>query len=271
MRHRKHPIRFLLGHALRVSRLCNLLTIPGEGYRLQFYPTNISVLLWADPHDRDDDLRFLRNLLRPGDVMLDVGANIGQTAIVGAQSVGSSGEVHAFEPHPQVYQYLVGNLQRNGLDRVKTHNVALGSEDGTVSFSKRRADDQNSVATEATGLEVPVRRLDEFPVREGQIALLKVDVEGYEKFVLDGATALLPRVMCVKAEVSDPMFARFGQSTAQVVGLLMDAGFEVFRPGGDGHYHKLPRDHRVSTIDEVVAIRDRAWYHERTGATYVET
>ncbi|TMB59740.1 MAG: FkbM family methyltransferase, partial [Chloroflexi bacterium] len=65
------------------------------------------------------ELNFTRRILRPGDVMIDVGAHVGIFSLVGARTVGSSGEVHAFEPIAFNYSRLLENVERNRLANVR--------------------------------------------------------------------------------------------------------------------------------------------------------
>jgi hypothetical protein len=58
------PARFAVAHLLKKTRLCNLLSIPMDGYRLRFHPTSLSVALWIDPSDLKADEEFLRAYLR---------------------------------------------------------------------------------------------------------------------------------------------------------------------------------------------------------------
>src|SRR5262249_17858089 len=138
--------------------------------------------------------------LRSGDVVVDVGANVGLYTLTGAVGVGPKGKVYAIEPNPRIAGYLAGNVELNGCNQVTIFNLAVGESDGTLALTDTGQDDQNRIVDGARGAPVRVVRLDSLPIRDAEIALLKVDVEGYEKFVLDGASGLLPRVQCAFVE-----------------------------------------------------------------------
>src|SRR5205823_143519 len=67
-----------------------------------------------------DTFHFLCRILRPGMVFLDIGANIGQYTLLASQRVGPVGDVHAFEPHPTLFDVLVRNVDRNRCRNVTT-------------------------------------------------------------------------------------------------------------------------------------------------------
>src|SRR5262245_6597666 len=68
---------------------------------------------------------FVEGWLRPGMTVVDVGANIGQYSLLASARVGAAGTVHAFEPHPGVYEVLRRNLQRAGCTNVSAHQLAV--------------------------------------------------------------------------------------------------------------------------------------------------
>ena len=75
----------------------------------------------------------------------------------------------------------------NDLNNVHTFNTALGNKKGEVNFSDSRSDSLNAILENNNGITVPICKLDDLPINESSIALMKIDVEGYEQFVLLGA------------------------------------------------------------------------------------
>lgn len=238
--------------------------LPQDGFRLRFYSSSISLGLWLAPRNHVNHVeRFFRRYLKPGDAVIDVGANVGQYTMVCAVSVGPSGRVYAVEPSPRVFSYLEGNIAENRLDHVQAFNCALGESDGVLQFSDESQDDRNGVV--ASGAQqVPVRRLDALPIAEASIALLKIDVEGYEKFVLDGATALLPRVECLFIETWERHFAQYGYSCVDVHARLRSQGFQLFR-FDEGRFAAISQGYISERLEDLVAVRDVAAFTRRTG------
>lgn len=156
------------------------------------------------------------------------GPNVGVLAIAAACYVGDTGRVLAFEPHPQIFRYLSENVSINALRNVKLFQCAVGAEAGTTGLTDDISDDQNFVVTDSA-LKVPRRTLDESVPPELEIALLKIDVEGYECFVLEGAESTLSRTTCVFIEAWDELTLRYGYRAADVLEMLRRKGFHVFR------------------------------------------
>jgi FkbM family methyltransferase len=251
--------RYTIAKLLAASGLSRRFTIRIDDYALRFHPAALAVTLWTDPTDRADDRAQIRGFLRPGDTVIDVGANIGDLAICAARSVGPSGLVYAIEPHPRVFEFLRDNIALNGLTRhIVPWHLALGAAEGTATLSDRSSDDQNSLMRDGSApgaITVPVRRLDQLELRGGPIRLLKIDVEGFEKFVLEGATALLPRVDIIYFESWESRLASQGCSTPDVLALLTQQDFAVYRFSDDGTLRPVQRDHVSHACENLVAVR----------------
>ena len=114
-------------------------------------------------------------------------------------------------------------------------------------------------------LQVPVARLDDLVQDDRPVALLKVDVEGYEKFVFEGARELLKRTRCVLFEVSSLHFARFGYTTQDVLTLLERTGFNVFRLSGARGIRSVTVDFDTESYENLIALRDVDDFARRTG------
>lgn len=151
------------------------------------------------------DMAFLLHLLRPGDLFVDVGANIGSYTVLASAVCGSRSI--AIEPDPGTVRSLARNVETNGIgDRVTIIEAALGAAAGTARFTVGR-DTTNRVAASADSAtrEVEVRTLDEILANE-QPVLIKMDVEGYEPQVVSGALATLakPSLAAVISETANP-------------------------------------------------------------------
>jgi len=146
---------------------------------------------------------FLFNqIVRPGDVVIEAGANIGSHTVALAQAAGVTGRVHAFEPQRHAFQLLCANVAVNSLANVFTHYMALGSENGDALFPEVDPTLPNNFGGVSFFVQhtemarVVVRTIDsfEFP----RVDFLKADVEGFELQVLQGAreTILRHRPVC---------------------------------------------------------------------------
>jgi FkbM family methyltransferase len=169
---------------------------------------------------------LLDALLKPGDTFLDIGANIGMTALHGARLVGESGRVIAFEPQPACCDRIRQCLDLNRIRHVQIQNVGLADKDselvlkilggGTIMACFAVSGDGLDIREE---IRVPVRRGDE--VVRGQIVgnlVIKVDVEGYELFALQGLSETIDqRRPPIIAELSPAYLKRAGADENQVL------------------------------------------------------
>lgn len=148
------------------------------------------LLAERQPYERDM-LEDIGRRVRPGDLVVDIGANVGNHTIYLAAVAGC--KVVAFEPNGELCQAIAASAAENALgDRVRVHNKALGAHPGRARFATERPENLGAqrLALEDGGIEVV--RLDDVEL-PGPARVLKIDVEGMEDQVLAGAVALLRR------------------------------------------------------------------------------
>jgi FkbM family methyltransferase len=131
-------------------------------------------------------------LLRDGDIALDVGANIGATALILAEAVGR-GRVVAMEPGPTVFPLLVSNLARNGAANAQALHCAIGAEAARMAFHEESS--FGHVQLSGEGMEVDVRTIDEVveTLALPRVDFIKIDTEGFEPHVFAGARGTIER------------------------------------------------------------------------------
>jgi FkbM family methyltransferase len=266
LRSARHRAEETLSATLNRAAVQAGLTMRVDGMRVRVSPAAMAHALWRDRHVYDRDLAFYRRYLRPGDAVVDVGANIGLATLVAAKIVGPTGRIIAVEPHPRTFEYLRDNVQLNGLtDIVRLYCAALGEREGQRRIVEFPGDDsQNRLAGgDHSGIRVAVVPLDGLLTLEGPTALLKLDVEGYEKFVLDGANRTLATTGCVYFESWERHFARYGYSGRDLLDGLRARGFRVYRPNEAG-LEALPDDHRSAECENLLAVRDLPDFLGRT-------
>ncbi|WP_081336083.1 FkbM family methyltransferase [Burkholderia vietnamiensis] len=136
-------------------------------------------------------------IVRQGDTVVEVGANIGSHTVMLSQAVGDSGAVFAFEPQRHVFQVLCANLVINHCLNVHANQCAIGDTDGTIDFPAIDPRNQNnfgatSVYSKNTGFErIPLKRLDSIDFC--RVDFLKADVEGFEINVLRGGLKVIEK------------------------------------------------------------------------------
>jgi FkbM family methyltransferase len=172
----------------------------------------------------------------PGMCVFDVGANVGYYTLLAARAVGASGRVFAFEPEPRNFALLSRSVAGNGFVNVRLHNAAVSSGPGSA---RLHLDDANfgahsfelgSVRTSSgRSVEVDAVALDGFleEARDSAAGILvKIDVQGAEALVVEGARGLLalPRVT-VFLELWPEALERSGADPARLLDDLAALGF----------------------------------------------
>lgn len=182
---------------------------------------------------------FVEGLVRDGMTVIDVGANRGYYAMLTSRIVGEHGRVIAFEPSPRDLRFLRANLLLNGCRNVSIVPIALGKEIGEAKLFVPKGYSSGcnclrSRAHEWPGYDVAVKleTLDRWidSSRVGNVDFLKLDIEGGELDVLEGAPALLERrprpvILC---ELMDDVSRLWGREAQETVKYLQDRDFEWF-------------------------------------------
>lgn len=192
------------------------------------------------------ELAFVRTFVRAGDIVLDVGAHVGLFTLAAGRLVGSTGEVHAFEPVPTNFARLERNVRLNELENVRLNRAAAGSSAGTLALGldqpARGQDDSSAMFSRvgrASQVAAPELRLDSYVAEHlaaRRLRLVKLDVEGMEADALEGLSGLLAAdaIDAFLIEINLPLLRRNGKSSRDVSAPLQRHGFRLYRVGSWG-------------------------------------
>jgi len=177
-----------------------------------------------------------QRLVRPGDTVLDIGANIGLVTLWMSSLVGESGRVHAFEPNPILQEMLEKTFHRNGCSNVQLHRMALGSEEGTLDLwipqNNAGAGSLilNREVEDCHVVPVPVHTLSSVLGQEriDSVRLIKIDAEGFEEEVLRGALDFLETVRPEAILFEHSEQTEGPVSSQPVISLLRDLEYDFF-------------------------------------------
>lgn len=184
----------------------------------------------------ESEFALLRQVLRPGDTVVDVGANLGCLTVPLAGAVGPQGMVVALEPQPEIFRLLATNTVINGLDNVRLFHAAAGAAPGTLPVAELRFDQPRNYGALSMGdlgreagrgdgdrREVALVRLDDIlagrPVR-----LIKIDVEGMESDVLAGAGETIRQhrpFLFIENEIP-------GEASQRLIALVQSLGYLLY-------------------------------------------
>lgn len=236
-------------------------TLP-RGRHFDFYSNDLRELPERIKHylEEADDCWFHTYRPNPGDVIVDVGAEVGTDAVVFSRTVGPSGKVVAIEAQPQTYELLVSTCRNNMLDNVTPLWTAVADTKGQVRISADAGVQCNFIGTQ--GELVPSDTLDNILADVERIALLKMNIEGAERLAILGMEATVEKtshiVIACHDFVADMTHNDWFRTLAEVSDYLVGKGFEVLRREEDGReyvrYHLHARQRRGAPSENSRAI-----------------
>lgn len=173
----------------------------------------------------EKDVQVFRSLIAPGDTAIDVGANIGFVTTMLAGIVGPEGRVISFEPSPIVFPKLLKTIAANRLAHVTPMNVGCGASRSRKQLhqTSRSSGNASIIGRGGDSIEIRIVPLDEVTeVWTSRVALLKIDTEGYEPHVLQGARRLIDEHRPI---IYLEMGGAYVSSTFETIEWLTKAGY----------------------------------------------
>jgi FkbM family methyltransferase len=182
---------------------------------------------WLGTYETDKQ-DAIRRLVRPGMTIFDIGANAGFYTMAFSRLVGTQGRVYAFEPLAENVTNLLRHVAINNADNVTVIQAAVAHQSGIVGF-RRNASNATGTITDSGGYQVPAISLDDL-IKNGTLPVpdvVKMDVEGAESRVLEGAPSLL------RSKKTVWFIAIHGEEQARrCQTILFDADYRVYRLEG---------------------------------------
>lgn len=195
--------------------------------------------------------RWLERRLRPGDVFVDVGANIGYYSLLASRLVGEEGAVVALEASPDFHRVLLKQVAINGCGNVRAVNAAISDREEMLTFILASSHNMgaNSIVPYAgkaeSTFEVAAQPLSDVltPDEIARARVIKVDVEGAEGAVVRGLVPLLDRLrpdVELAIEVTPQRMLELGDSADELLDALQASGFHMYRLQNDYAASRYP-------------------------------
>lgn len=169
------------------------------------------------------------NLVKEGDVVLDIGANIGYYALIWSKLIGDNGKVYALEPVKNNFRMLVKNINLNDANNITPFNIAAGRENKKEFINVAKAGNISSFfnkEAEITGKEeVDLIKIDDFLKDKEYPTLVRMDVEGYAGEILKGMKNTLKTTKYLLIEIHPHIKNK--KQKEEFASILMDNGFKV--------------------------------------------
>ena len=186
-----------------------------------------------------ENFEFLKQHVKAGDHVLDIGAHIGLFSTIAAQLTGNTGKVYAFEPAAETQALLKQTIAINHFNNViEPYQEAMGATSGKTTFyvSAVKGDNSNSLVSykedrELYAMDVDMFSIDDFVKSKklNSLAFIKIDVEGAEYDALSGALNTLKelRPVCIVAIHPEPIAAK-GDSLEKIYDLITGSGYQIY-------------------------------------------
>jgi FkbM family methyltransferase len=220
----------------------------------------LSCLLEAGELERGTRL-VIQRLLKPGDVFIDVGANLGMITLAAAYAMQGKGRILSFEPFEPTQRLLTKSVWMNGFsEMVEIHQAAVSNRDGHQTLHLGATSGHNSLYHLDAGtiystqsVEVPLVRLDSVLSSNTHVDLVKIDVEGAELDVLESASAIIasnPAIALI-VEFGYAHLIRTGHTTKDWLDAFKNLGLEYKAIDELTGELKIWTDKQIEEVDSV--------------------
>ena len=185
------------------------------------------------------DTKIIREEIHEGDIVIDVGANIGYYTLIFAQLVGSSGKVFAFEPESKNFEILKKNIEINNYPNIVAEQKIVSDKSGIVKLFiaehgivghriNQQKSSQKFIEVESIILDNYIKKLN----LDNKINFIKIDVEGSEPKVLEGAKEIMQKSNQLKifTEFNREAVEEYGIEPKEMIDLFYRNGFKIYLP-----------------------------------------
>lgn len=215
--------------------------------------------------------QVLADFVKPGDAVMDIGANVGAISLNMARRVGNSGRVYAIEPGPLTHDRFQNTIRKNRIENISLIQIGLSKSKGELQWKLDRGNLGNAFLVESGGdLNVPVTTLDALADEHsiGELSFIKVDVEGMELEVFQGGTSTLEKLK--PTLLFETLVARREEQRERgssyyddLEKLLLDIGYVLFAINETGGYTRTSLD---SSSQDTLAIHSSNAAHLKIAA-----
>ncbi len=180
------------------------------------------------------ETEIFKQEIKPGQTVLDIGANIGYYTLIAAKLVGPGGRVYAFEPDPANFQLLKKNVEQNGYENVTLVNRAVADRNGSAKLYLNETNKGDHRIYDSKdgrpSITIQMIRLDEFFKKiDKKVHFIKMDIQGAEAAALNGMKGLIRRNRPLKlvSEFSPGSLKLFKQDPWKYLQTLQKLGFKL--------------------------------------------
>jgi len=173
-------------------------------------------------------VKFLNTNLTPDSVFVDVGSNYGWHSIIASKLCK---EVYSFEPQKVMFEIQKMSISENGLDNCKVFNIGLGdieidSEMSSIDYFSNGIN-IGDLSVGSGGEKIKIKKFDSLNL--GKVDIIKIDVQGYEKFIIDGSTESIKKYKPIMiVEFEDFQLKKFNYDSKYLFNKIRDLDYEIY-------------------------------------------
>jgi len=219
----------------------------------------------------EDTTKLFEKVVKKGDVVVDMGANVGYFTLLAAKLVGPNGKVFSFEPNPKNFQYLKKNIELNNYTNVRPEQKAVSNNSGRIKLFNCPYDTGHHTINQAEGIEayregrggkvssidIDAVALDDYlSGKSDKINVMKIDVEGAEDLAYKGMRSIVQKNRNLKIfmEFFPLLIEKMGSSPKEFIeNILKD--FNIFVIGHDYSMKKVNKNYtKISKYEELAEL-----------------
>lgn len=173
------------------------------------------------------EILFLNQICKKGDIIVEIGGNIGTHTVALARAIGNSGKIYVYEPQRLIFQTLCANIALNSLSNVYAYNYGLGEKKDKLYLKDIAYEKQNNfggvtLESDITQNEVKIYKLDDI-FKEDKLKLIKIDVEGMELDVLKGAFQTIQKFQPILYIENDRQ-----DKSKELIEYIFNLGYDIY-------------------------------------------
>lgn len=223
----KYYLPKILFH-LKLKKRYIIREIHGSKMYLDLQDSGISRDLLKNENRELLTIETVKREVNLGNIVIDIGANIGYYALLEAKLVGNRGKVYTIEPIPQNFELLKRNIKLNGYKNIKTFQLAVGNNNKTdFIYLSKKSNCHSMIKSEKSigKILVKVISLDDFLKDKPYPNFIRMDVEGYETEIIKGMKAIFELRKPLKIVME--IHSKKGEKVKEMLKTLQLYGFEV--------------------------------------------
>ena len=195
----------------------------------------IATILWKFGFLEGYEMNLFLSFLKEGDVMLDVGANMGVYSLISSSKIGRNGKIIAFEPDSDNFKIIKKSIEVNRFNNISVFPFAVSDKEEQIFFEKNTFNSGNhhirKKKTSVTQSSIDAIKLDDFLKKEEKIDIIKMDIQGAEFFAFHGMKEIIEKFpnILIFAEYWVYGLKKMGVNPKEYIDLLESYGFLIYR------------------------------------------